>query len=390
MMRNAFACLVCLAAWLAGAPVMAGEEAGGTAAAAPPQASSQAEDDIKRLLSLQDAAAMGSIAAIDEQKRLLRSIDKALLAETGHAASPPATAVAAYVLSGGDPQVAERLAKAPDTTAHDRRLLEAAAVFMRGDRAAAAGLMAKLNPLQLPAQIAGRMALAQALLAREDASQDHYALALSVMPGTAIEESALRRSALAYADARNEAAFWRRLERYIRRFPASVYKEGFWDEVTAQIVTWTEKGPGPDLKTLDRVLGMLSAEEQRRIYVALVRLSAARANAPLTGFAAARLERLAEDGSAEDQMASFYLYLFKIVSPEGDEALHKLRSIRADLPGPQERTLLEAALVVGEQIDRPDTPAGSSVAADKTEPDAREQRGSSLLAATSKLIGELD
>ncbi|MCA3561401.1 MAG: hypothetical protein IOC82_10295 [Aestuariivirga sp.] len=389
-MRNAFACLVCIAAWLASGPVRAGEEAGGTAAAAQPQTRSQAEADIERLLLLQDAAAQGSIAAVDEQKRLLRSVDKALGAASGHAASPPATTVAAYVLSGGGPQVAERLAKAQDISARDRRLLKAVAAFMRGNRPAAAGLMAKLDPLQLPARIAGRMALAQALLAQEDARQEHYAVALSAMPGTAIEESALRRSALAYADAQNEAAFWRRLERYARRFPASVYRESFWADVTAKIVTWTAKGPGPDLKTLDRVLVMLPAGERRRIYVALARQSAAMAIAPLTAFAAARIERLSEGGSAEDQLASFYLNLFKIVSPEGDEALRKLRSIRPDLLGPQERALLQAALAVGGQIDRPGTPAGSSIAADKTEPDAREQRGSSLLAATSKLIGELD
>lgn len=309
--------------------------------------------DVDALSRLQDAAADGAIAAVTAQKDMLIRINKRLAAirNQQHPVSVPW--VAAYVLSGGNPEVAEHPSVLETMAVQDRELLHASALFMNGDRQKADSLFRNIDPVSLPARLGGRVALAKAFLASASDNQAYFALAASAMPGTLIEESALRRSAIAYSDARIEHEFWSRLARYARRFPNSVYAMPFWGEILASLVTWVKAGPSPDIHRLDLVVSQLSREQRRAIYLSLARQSAADGQAELTEFAARRLMRLSADGSPEEHLAHFYTALFDIVSVDDDRAIRTLKSIRHEWLAPQDLALLAAALSLSRQIDGP-------------------------------------
>lgn len=372
------------------APLLAlAAEHGAPVATHAPDGVLEVASGIDRLGLFQDAAAAGRMDALQEQKKLLHDVGKSLSIIRATRNPRLADLMVAYVLSGGDPLIVGRASKDMDMDPADRRLLDGATLFMEGDLHKASDLLSKLDPLRLPARIGGRVALAQAQLAELPARQERYALAISAMPGTLLEESALRRSALSSADARDEALFWKRLERYQRRFPNSIFAASFWRQVMDLIGLWAAKGPAPDLHRLDVILAMKPVADRRQLYLGLARRAAALGNPELTDFAAHRLQRLAVDRSTESRLGVLYASLYRIVSQDGDTALASLRSLRPDMFSSTDKALLLAALSIGQQIDRP-APANSQ--SDSGEAAGRspvEEQGASLLSRSSTVLAEL-
>jgi chemotaxis protein MotC len=344
---------------------------------------------IDRLLLIQDAAARGEVGAASRQKSQLLKIGKIISAMPNTEYPRIVNDATIYVLSGGDPNIAGRVAAIEGPPSVHLKLLRASIHFMRGERKEAGVLISGIESTRLSPRMAGRVALAQALVSTGSNRQALFAIAASAMPGTLVEESALRRSALYFADARDEPGFWRRIDRYTRRFPSSSYAPAFWGEVTAILASWTKKGPSPNLRRLDYVLAMLPQVHRRKIYLELARRSAAIGEPSLTGFAGRRLRRLAVAGGLEDRLGLFYTALYQIVSAEGDSALLSLRGIEPDTLDPQERALLKAALAVGQQIERPPF-MPSRISFDEAEKTALVVRGEQLLSQSYELISELN
>lgn len=345
--------------------------------------------DLDALFLLQDAAARGRRDAATLQKPLLVSIGERL--RDGLAALPAELApyVAGYVLSGGDPASADALAASEHVSALDRRLLEGASRFMRGERAEARTLLRGIDATSLPARIAGRVALAQALL-EDDAAmrQSGLSVAMASMPGTLVEESALRRSALGYVDTEDELPFWRRLERYQRRFPNSLYARSFWEEILTGLAAWAAKDKPPDLARLDLILQEMPVSRRRDLYLYLTRQSSRGGHARLVMFAGGRALRLAEEGSQEEQTARFYLSLYGIASEQSKQALAQLRALNPALLGPREQALLAAGLSLADQISRPPHIPGDGAKEGELEESEIRTRGESLITDVDRILAE--
>lgn len=357
--------------------------------ASPAPAVPSALREIDELLRLQDEAAAGSYAAASRQKELLPSIGRDLSAAPGTAGPQLAAAAAIHVLSGGDPAAAEALSKIESLSSQDRRLLEGVSHFMRGEREAAVTLIGSLEVGSLPNRLAGRVAMAQGLLAKDDARAERFAFAIAAMPGTLIEESALRRSALALAAAQDQSTFMRQLERYVRRFPDSVYGPIFWRDLMAAVATRPGKLSPIDLAQLDSVIAPLRQNTRRLIYRNLARSAAAAGHPELASLAGKRLARLAPEGGIEHDIGVFYASLYGIVSPDGDAAITNLASTPRDALDLQERALLDAALTLARQITRP-PPLPAVASGEPVEKSGIERRGSALLKESDRVLSEIN
>jgi chemotaxis protein MotC len=343
--------------------------------------------ELDALFLLQDATARGRRDAAVLQKPLLLAIGKEIGEDASVEPDRLAPYVAGYVLSGGDPATAATLSKSDSLSPFHRRLLEGVSLFMRGNRQEAAELLKAIDVLRLPVRVAGRVALAQALLEQDPAArQTGLSIAAALMPGTLVEESAVRRSTLAFAETADEKQFWKRLERYQRRFPDSLYARSFWEEVVSQLANWKSRGEAPDLTRLDLILKDMPASRRRQLYLHLARASSTVDNVAFVEFGASRTKRLALEGSMEDQAARLYLSLYAIASEEGDRSLADLRSINRNLLNAQDRALLDAGLWIAQQIDRPPETGRSGTAEEALPKTPLEMRAESLLADVDKIL----
>lgn len=350
-------------------------------------------DDIRSLFALQDRVAAGHQDAAKLQKAMLARINgemsEAVLKSQPNVLAPEITG---YLLSGGDPRVAEMLAEVAGLEPRYRPLLKGAVLYTRGSREEAEAQLRKVDALLLPPQIGGRVALAQAMLATENdfEKQRLLMIAAAAMPGSLIEESALRRSALAYAESGNQKAFWVRAERYGRRFPRSLYAAEFMHEVVVRIVRFEASGKKPDLPRLDRFLGTVNIAGRRRLYLGLARQAALKNLAPLTAFAAKRLRRISAPDSAEAQLASLYDSLFEVASGHSELSLQNLAAIDPRLLPLLERGLLAAGIAVARQIQDPVATAviEGDFASPEIEKSSLEKRAELILAQADQLIRE--
>lgn len=349
---------------------------------------------LRQLYRMQDAVAQGDRAGIAGQKQILSELKvKGLeLLDAEMMGQAAATSVAGYVLSGGQPEIAELLAEQDGIESRSKGLLKGSAAYMRGQMDNAAKEFAAIEPRVLPAETGGRVALAKAMLARHDHEEGErlLTLAIAMMPGTLVEESALRRSAIAFADARQPTGFWHRTERYIRRFRNSIYAAEFLSSMTERLVDLDTHGRAFDFSRADLVLAQLPPSHRRHLFLKISREATARGRRQLAQNASRRLGRLALEGSIESRLAILYTSIHDIASPGNAQAVARLTGLDRIGLEATDLALADAALAVAGQIDAP-----PSIANDRNREDsihsstlsALEDRARSAMGTASQILG---
>ncbi len=154
--------------------------------------------------------------------------------------TPEYDAAAVYVLSGGRPDILERIAAEVKLDPERQSLFEGAISFVKGDLKAAAGKLATIDAAKFEPVLSARIYMLQAHL--EDKSpyemrKKMLQTAINITLGTLFEEAATRRLvALAGENfALNDFAYW--ADRYQRRFPNSPYFPDFWADVLNAVFT---------------------------------------------------------------------------------------------------------------------------------------------------------
>jgi len=346
---------------------------------------------IESLFRLQDDGARGSLDSIPAQKELLIDIGRALAVEPLDSARHLVLHAAAYTLSGGNPDAVERLSTSEALDSEQKLLLRAVTAFMQGEREEAKVLFAEIQLSSFPGFLSGRLALARAVL-EADASarlQDDLGFAIAAMPGTLVEESALRRSALAYGNSKDEQRFFQRIERYGRRFPESVYAQSFWNEAADIITKWNSGNPGAVMLRLEASVGHLSAPRRRQIYLDIVRKAAASGQRELTEKAAGQLMKLAVSGTPDYEVGKLYGNLYAVVTAENAPALRSLEAIDPGKLDKQDQSFLHAAISIGRRLSAPVLAGGSAPETDGPGPDPVVEKADGLLKQTEELLQKM-
>jgi chemotaxis protein MotC len=349
---------------------------------------SQLLQELDALFVLQDATAHGRLDAANYQKSLLLAIGERIGQNRLDKPDKWAPYVASYVLSGGNPTAASSLAKSGTLTTSHRQLLDGVSLFMRGKPDKATRFLKDVDVSELPMRVAGRVALAKAILEADPAiRQINLSVAAASMPGTLVEESALRRSAILYAEGLQEGELWKRLDRYQRRFPDSLYARTFWEVIASELSKWSKNGKIPDLFRLDLLLNKMPTARRRELYLHLARQSSRMNNVALVSHVAGRALRLSIEGGYEQQTARLYLSLHSL-EPGVDKPVAEFPSIRRDLLSRNDKALLDARLWIAQQINQP-LSAGQQV--DSAEPAAKtflETKAEELLVEVDRVLVE--
>ncbi|MBI2720123.1 MAG: hypothetical protein HY245_04975 [Rhizobiales bacterium] len=311
-------------------------------------------EQVRTLLLLQDAAAAGHADATGLQKDVIIAITRqfagGLLPEP---TSRNLRAAISYTLSGGPPDIAEGLAVASDIDPQLKLLLEATVRFKRGETEEAAKKLATIEVLKLPPSIGGRVALMQSMVTPEnDVARRLTLLAIAAdqMPGTLVEEAALRRTILVAAVAEDLARFWRSADRYLRRFDTSLYAAALVSSLVDEIIRLEAKSVQLDRNRLQLLFGRLPVASRVSAYLLMAQRATGAGLADLAQFSASRARRLSAEGSSAWQRAELYDAVHGITTGNFDLYEMKLRRIEPALLTLDDRNLLIAALAVTTRI----------------------------------------
>lgn len=311
---------------------------------------------VRALQKLQDQVAHGSTAARDAQARMLGHV-----AEVFAAADPSvwkqsrnAGAAALYLFSAGRAAAVRAvLERHPDFTPEGDRLVKGALAYAEGQDDVARALLGSLDPKNMPASLGGHLALVMATLladkdpARADAMLDTARL---LVPGSLVEEAALRRQIFLLADPATLDKFTGLSRQYIRRFRSSVFAANFKSRLESFAVKLAVAGDVAQLVKLDPVFAELPQPERRATYLMLARDALVGGRAEAARYAAARAAALAPDAD-EAERAKLYAAAATAASDTAPAARSALGAIDAARLPQRDADLRDAATAVAASVD---------------------------------------
>ncbi|SFM54020.1 chemotaxis protein [Methylobacterium pseudosasicola] len=355
---------------------------------------------VRTLQLLQDRIAAGSLAAHKSQPILIARIEGDLLNAAPEVWTDRHNVQAAIVfaLSGGGPAILRRLTKQDSPETPETDLARGALAYIDGQEAEAGRLLRNVDTAALPTTLAGAIALTQAALTVTENPVRAIALLDRVrllMPGTLVEEGALRREIFALGQGGDLKKFEVLAIQYLRRFQHSIYAGNFRQRFAYQLTQLDFGRDETRFASFTRIMNELAPESRRDLYLLIARtaVQAGKTNAAL--MASDKALVLCAPESPEATQAQLYRAAAEIVTlATFQTALRKLQAVdRAKLPA-HDVQLLDAALSMAEQIGRglARTPAQPDAEASKrtqAQTVAADEPGS-LIPKAEAMIGQVD
>ncbi|KZK81888.1 chemotaxis protein [Pseudovibrio sp. W64] len=274
-------------------------------------------------------------------------------------------AAVSFMLSGGSGSVFQELAVQGVKFTGDPNLFAGAMAYSQGNRQMALNLLLKVDPITLPVAVAGQVALAQAILISNNdpaGAQRYFDLARLMMPGTLVEESALRRQAPMVAELGDTEKFERLSRRYLFQYSSSVFASEFRDTV-ADVISGSDYLKQED--EWDRVFQLVSEFDEESQSILLLRLAKAALISGNTAFAvkgsAAFLDLNSDDAERVSE-AKLYLSAAKASGEEWEQAISGLVEVKAADLSAGNQLIQAAAIAMANTIrewPQPETPAAS-------------------------------
>jgi chemotaxis protein MotC len=353
---------------------------------------------MRTLEAVQDATAAGDPTAADLQSKLMVQVSEDLknLKQANLEDSKSLKAIAVYLLSGGSPDIVERHLLKAKINPEFKNLIDGALAYARGDKYNALKFLNDIAPASLPPSLGGRVALVKAILkSAEDikSSLGMLNLARGLMPGTLVEEAALRRCINFSGKMSDIAEFERCASLYIRHFPKSIYWQEFEDSFISGLIDVDYLNAGGSSSNLYSVLNDLSPLNQRKILLSTSNSALNHGRFLLARTCAARALEMSRAGSADMERSNLYLGTAMIAMEDFDDGKSKLEAINKSVLKGSDQAFLEKALDLVAQIaKKPDVTPEQAI--EKLAPEERDGKQSveytSLLSRAQSALADLD
>ncbi|TYL95664.1 chemotaxis protein [Bradyrhizobium rifense] len=366
------------------------------ASAEPTAPSGEPFELVRALQAVQDGIANGDTAAHASHIALIRQIGEKFLAADASVWSNPQNgqAVVIYLLSGGAPQIVRKLPR--DKINVDSRLFDGALAYVEGRQDEARDLLKDVKPRTIPSGMGGQVALVQgALFARSEASLAIERLddARLLLPGTLVEEAALRREILLVGQAEDFDKFEFLTLAYIRHYRNSVYAGDFWQRFSTGL---TQSGLALDDRRFARVAALLEQVDRAsrlKLYLVIARGALVRGKLTVTRLAGERALTLSADATPDRERAHFYRGASRALTDEYDGGFAELKALDRTKLVERDVLLLNATLQLALDVRKPIAGPTAVISADKPPPTpARIDLASSnaMLARAQTQLGELE
>jgi chemotaxis protein MotC len=311
---------------------------------------------VRTLQVLQDQIALGSTDAHVAQRTLLGHIEQRLmpLEPDVWRDSRNVRAAVIFVLSGGRPGILKRLLSLGIVTPQDEPIVQGALAYVEGRETDAKGHLSNVDLQGLPPGLAGQIALVQsALVVRDDPAKSVQLLdAVRLqLPGTLIEEAALRRAIFVVSQIGDLDKFERLSKQYLRRFRSSVYSGNFRQRFAAALAQLEFARDHRRFQRLVAILDELEAEGQRELYLLIARMAIDRGQTEAAILSSEKAYRLSSDDKVSAERSKLYKAAAVIVTAEGFESgVGELRKIDRAILSPNDVALLDSALSMASHI----------------------------------------
>jgi chemotaxis protein MotC len=351
---------------------------------------------VRSLQSVQDGIARGDTAAHGRHPALIRQIGEKFLAADPDVWSNPQNgqAVVVYLLSGGAPQIVRKLPR--DRLNVDERLFNGALAYVEGRQDEAREILKDVKPRAVPSSMSGHVALVLgALLANSDAPAAIERLdeARLLLPGTLVEEAALRREILLVGQAEDFDKFEFLTLVYVRHYGNSVFSGDFWQRFSSAL---TRSSLALDERRFSRMSVMLEQIDRAsrlKLYLGIARTALIRGRLAVVKLAGEQALPLSPDGNADSERAHLFRGAARALTQDYEDGLAELKAVDRSKLSEQDVPLLKATLQILYDMRKPTTASSGVLAAENPPPTPARldlAPSAALLARAQQHLGELD
>ncbi|MBS8260798.1 chemotaxis protein [Roseibium polysiphoniae] len=266
---------------------------------------------VRTLQSLQAKVAEGNSHALKTQRALLLEMDEYFQGLPAETWQEPRNARAAivHVLSGGHPKIVYRLRAFDPQPAVDAALMEGALAYVEGREGDVVAHLGDIDPMDLPSALGGHVALIKAaVLVKEQPAEAMELLSVArlLMPGTLIEEAALRREVFVAGKLGDIERFQSLSLRYLRRFRGSIYAGDFQRRFSLALDSLGFGESEGKFSLLESLLAEFDEDTRRTLYLRLARTAVLSGQRDIVEKATDRAMSLAMSGSHEEALFKLY------------------------------------------------------------------------------------
>lgn len=322
---------------------------------AAPAESKQPFEIIRSIQAIQDQVVLGNASAKSRLPRVITQLSERLLAAKPEVWRDTKNARAAlqYALSGGQAKIIRKVIDLGLSPEPDLELMRGALAYLEGRHDEAKSSLMRINASTLPPTLGGHIALIQsALIAKDDPGEALRLLgkARVMLPGTLIEEAALRRALILTRQMADFEKFAYLSSEYIWRFSKSEYFESFRQQFASAVVQFSLGDDSKVSDQTDMLIAMLDPSSQLPLYLQIGYrgIIAGKPGAALA--AAAKAKQLSESGSTERARADLYAAAALSLTGHLEAAIEELNTIDLRQLPRQDRELKEAAAALAKMI----------------------------------------
>ena len=318
---------------------------------------------IRSLQVLQEQIAQGNSHALQAQRKLLATMDRIFVELPAETWQEPRNARAAVVhlLSGGHPSVMKHLLSLDPLPDVDKKLMEASLAYVEGREEEMQDLLEDIDPMDLPASLGGHVALVKAapFIRKNPAkAMELLQVASLLMPGTLVEEAALRREVFVAGMMADVERFRVLSIRYLRRFRSSVYAGDFRRRFALALDTLGFVQSEDKFRLLDDVLHEFDADSRRGLYLRLARSALLAGNLEVARKSTDEALVLAVAGTKEKELLKIYLVATRLDPDAMTENRDLLWSINKKMLTRDDLDLLQGVYTVLNSVRHfPEPPA---------------------------------
>ncbi len=310
---------------------------------------------IRTLQHAQDQIAGGSQVAYDVQRKLLDHIGTKFIKFPDHvwADEKNSEAAAVFALAGGDPQVGKWLLNNRALAEEYKDILKGAVAFASREYPVAAEVLAPFEPLKYPGHLGGSLALVKAMLvAKEDpkAAARLFAISRLLVPGTLIDEAALRRSLVLFKTKEDLPQLVTTSSIYYRQFGQSVFGPVFDENLATTLVKFDDDALQEYQEKLSEVVKLTPGNRQKKIYLMFAKKAVINGRMAFARFISSNAAKVDPSDSQTVTRANLYKAAADLVSDAPEKGLTALDNIDTKILSDDDKQIMKKASKVGNAI----------------------------------------
>jgi len=349
---------------------------------------------VRSIQAIQDQIVLGNANAKVRLPKVIAQLSERLLAANHEAWRDPKNARAAivYTLSGGPAKVLRKVIEIGLSPAPYLELMRGSLAYAEGRYDEAKKSLSQVEASALAPAVGAHIAMIQSALISKDDPREALRLldkARVMLPGTLVEEAALRRELILAEEVSDIDKFAALSSEYVWRFPRSEYFDSFRQQFASAAIGFSLAADSNGSAKIEKLIAQLDATGQLRLYLEIGYRGVIGGKAGAALLAALKAKQFSQSGTVEYERAALYEAAALTLTGQSETGVEKLQAVDSRRLSRQDVELKDTTTSLAKLIGDPSANPSGSAMPEGAEPGITSPSATQASASASALIDSI-